>query len=171
MTVERTSLLGDATAVFSGCGTYRYLLTRRWGAGPVVTFVMLNPSTADEQVLDPTVRRCIGFAQREGGGALQVVNLFALRSTDPRVLYDHADPVGPGNDDHIGEAAARSAVVIAGWGVHGALAGRGAAVRRLLAQRAAVHHLGLTKAGTRPGQPRHPLYLPAAAALTRWGEP
>lgn len=164
-TVERLGAPG-AAAVFSEDGAYRYRLRRRWEVGPLVTFVMLNPSTADHEVLDPTVRRCVGFAQREGAGALEVVNVFALRSTDPKALYGHPDPIGPGNDEHILTAAAESRLVIAAWGHHPAkLGGRGEAVRRLLADHGiALHHLGLTK----DSYPRHPLYLPAVAPLTRW---
>src|SRR5689334_20041621 len=71
------------SAVLSPCGLYRYRLTRRWGDGPALLFVMLNPSTADATEDDPTIRRCTGFAKREGMPAIEVVNLFAWRATDP----------------------------------------------------------------------------------------
>jgi SagB-type dehydrogenase family enzyme len=64
-------------ALFSPCGTFRYRLGRRWAEGPTVGFVLLNPSTPDAEVDDQTVRRCIRFAQRDGYGGLEVVNLFA----------------------------------------------------------------------------------------------
>src|SRR5437588_2477108 len=86
------------SAVFSPDGRYRYLLTRRLGRSRrVATFIMLNPSTADAINNDPTIRKCVGFARRWGCGLLQVVNLFALRATEPRVLRAAADPVGPEN--------------------------------------------------------------------------
>ena len=68
----------DRTALFSPCRTFRYRLGRRWSDGPVLAFIMLNPSCADEHIDDPSVRRCIGFAQRLGYGGLEVVNLYAF---------------------------------------------------------------------------------------------
>lgn len=154
------TLFPDAagTALFSPCGLYRYRLSRDWGAvGNRCLFVMLNPSTADASVNDPTVRRCIGFAQRWGFGALDVANLFAFRTTDPIALYKIDDPVGPENDVHIMGLASAAGRVIVAWGNHGALNGRGAAVIEML------HDLGVRPralAVTGAGQPAHPLYLP-----------
>lgn len=146
-------------ASFDRSGRYRYALLRRWGAGGRrVCFCMLNPSTADAEKNDPTVRRCIGYAQAWGFDELEVVNIFALRSTDPRALYEAEDPVGPGNDRAIGRAARRAEMVVAAWGHHGLLGGRGRSVVRLVrgARRDGdVRCLGMTQCG----EPRHPLYL------------
>jgi hypothetical protein len=160
---------GEAVAVFNEARTHRYLLTRRWShTGGLITFLMLNPSTADAFIVDPTVRRCIGFAQREGAGGLCVVNAFALRSTDPKALYSHPDPIGASNDWHIRQAAEGSAVTVAAWGVHGVLQGRGAAVQQLLTDsRVPLHALGVTK----HGHPKHPLYLAASSPLQPYGRP
>ena len=154
--------VGNAT--FSPCGAYRYSLTRGWDSGkPAVNFLMLNPSTADAEQDDPTVRRCLGFAKAWGFGVLYVTNLFALRATDPRALYKHPDPVGPDNDRCILKAAAGSKLVVAAWGVHGDHRQRAADVLRLLMEPGiAVHALKLTKAGS----PCHPLYLPAKLTPT-----
>lgn len=166
--MERTAkpprLLMERAAVFSPDRVYRYRLGRTWGmpqprAERRVAFVMLNPSTADETVEDPTVRRCIGFARAWGYDRLDVLNLFALRSTDPRALREHPDPVGPENDRHIADVTAVADLVIAAWGNHGALRGRGAEVFRLLVPQALC--LGVTGAG----QPRHPLYVSGSAEL------
>lgn len=151
--------LGDADAsgaTFSPDRAHRYSLWRVWrpSAGRVL-WVMLNPSTADEVVLDPTIRRCVDFAKRWGYGGIEVVNLFALRSTDPAALYDHADPIGPENDRHIVEAAGRAKRVIGAWGVHGAHRGRAPAVEALLAGTGPLECLGTN----RDGSPRHPLYV------------
>ena len=90
----------ERAAVISKCGAYRYSLTRRWSGAPLLTFVMLNPSTADAKEDDPTIRRCIGFARREGAGELIVANLYALRSSAPEALWSARDPIGPKNSAH-----------------------------------------------------------------------
>lgn len=95
-------------AVLSPCGRYRYELTRRWAPGPLVGWVMLNPSRADAHTDDPTVRRCVGFAHRWGYGGLIIRNLYALRATDPAALADHLDPVGPDTTRTWPAAASRS---------------------------------------------------------------
>lgn len=152
-----TDRLGTSFAVFDSTRTYRYALGRTWDVDlPACAFVMLNPSTADAFRLDPTVRRCMGFAKRWGYGTLLVGNAFALRSTDPKALYEAADPVGPANDEQLRLIGERAHLVIAAWGNHGALGARGPAVMRIL-RTERLAHLGFTKAG----QPRHPLYVRA----------
>lgn len=116
LTERRADLVVSATAVYSPCRTYRYALTRQWGDGPAGLFVMLNPSTATAHANDPTVRRCLGFAAREGWRALAVVNLFGLRSTDPAALAAHPDPIGEHNDQVLADHATRADVVVAAWG-------------------------------------------------------
>lgn len=145
-------------ARFSPCGTYRYHLWRSWSAKPPVVFLMLNPSTADAERNDPTVERCERRARAMGAGGLIVVNIFALRSTDPKALYRAVDPVGPDNDQSIvdGCTMERPRAVICAWGRHGSLNGRGAAVLALLRTHGvAPMCLGLNADGT----PKHPLYL------------
>jgi hypothetical protein len=111
---------GAALATFDPTRTYRYQLTRTWDPdGPRVNFLMLNPSTADAFGLDPTVRRCVGFARRWGFGSLEVTNIFAFRATDPRVLVGQPEPVGAGNDQAILDAARKADRVVAAWGVRG----------------------------------------------------
>lgn len=156
-------------ASFSPCKRYRYHLWRhvsrdRDAAGRC-TFVMLNPSTADDTQDDPTIRRCIGFARAWGCEFLDVLNIFALRSTDPRVLYSTDDPVGPDNDSWLARAPHASRIIVAAWGTHGALRGRGEQVRRMLAPTGKLHYLRLSKDGNHPG---HPLYLPAALKPVQW---
>lgn len=143
-------------AVFSPCRTYRYSLWRRWDAdGPTLNVIGLNPSTADEYADDPTIRRCIGFARAWGFGTLVMTNLFAYRSTDPRVLLTVADPVGPDNDQALRVQAYEAGMVVAAWGAHPLAVARSEAVRPLI-QPYSVMCLGATK----DGAPRHPLYLP-----------
>jgi hypothetical protein len=156
----------SAGAVFDESRTYRYLLWRRWRAlteGPVLLFVMLNPSTADEQREDPTIRSCIRAAQRRRAAAMITVNLYALRATDPRRLREHADPIGAANDAHLALAAAAADLIIVAWGNSGpaGLDARATAVCEGPLAGRRLTCLGVTKAG----RPRHPLYLPASARL------
>ena len=65
------------SAVISDCQRYRYWLERDRGERPLV-FVMLNPSTADAEVDDPTIRRCRRFASDNGYTGIIVVNLYAF---------------------------------------------------------------------------------------------
>jgi hypothetical protein len=155
-----------AGATFDADRRYRYRLWRIWDSRPRVAFIMLNPSTADETVLDPTLRRCLGFAQSWGCGGFEVGNLFALRSTQPRALYSADDPVGPANDYHLAQIAEAAKFVVVGWGAHGhAFPARVSAVIQILAGRVNVARLGRLTAG---GQPRHPLYLRADLQPEPW---
>lgn len=146
----------DRGARFSADYVYRYTLWRSWsGRGRWLVVIGLNPSTADAVKDDPTIRRCIGFAKRERLGGLFMLNLFALRATDPKVMLAHADPIGAENDQFIWEYACNNhAVVVAAWGAHGNHRGRADAVRKMVP---GLKCFGLT----RDGHPRHPLYLRA----------
>ena len=156
---------GVGTATFSADRRYRYRLSRVFSPGQRICFAMLNPSTADAAVTDPTVERCLRFARAWGAGEVEVVNLFALRSTDPKALYSHPDPVGPDNDEALLAAARCATTVVAAWGVHGALHGRGDQVMTALRQtNVRLMSLGRTK----DGHPRHPLYLAGSTALEEY---
>ena len=152
-----------STALFDPARRYRYRLTRTWDPSlPTVTFVMLNPSTADAERDDPTIRRCTSFARTWGFGALVVVNLFALRTPYPDRLRRARDPVGPDNDRHILRAVRASHTTVLAWGAHGAIRGRDGEVLALIARRQ-VCRIRRCLGVTRGGQPRHPLYLPRHA--------
>ena len=141
-------------ALFDPTGAYRYSLRREWDSSlPTVGFVMLNPSTADAERDDATIRRCIGYAQRWGYGSLEAVNLFAYRSTDPRQLRLVEDPVGPENDRHLLALRGRCSLLVAAWGNWGNLLRRGEGVLELLSSHP-LHCLGTTRAG----HPLHPLH-------------
>jgi hypothetical protein len=160
------------TADISSCGQYRYTLTREipapmWGVGdnarPVV-FVMLNPSTADATEDDPTIRRCLGFAQAWGRTGLIVANLYALRSTDPKALWAHPDPVGPLNDAVLAALAHEHPLIVCAWGAN-AKPERVRQFQRIMnGSRAKLRCLGTTQAGA----PRHPLYVRKDASLMEW---
>ena len=166
-------LIGTGSAVFSLDRVYRYQLRRTWGnSGSHATWIMLNPSTADALEDDPTIRRCTAFTKAWGLDGLIVVNLFALRATDPRELRGHPDPVGPANDRWIAEALHSSSVVVAAWGAHPLAEKRTDQVTAIVAERAGYAScLGVTK----DGYPLHPLargksYVPAGTEL-RYFEP
>lgn len=155
-----------STAKISECGQYRYSLTREWGDGKAtVCWLMLNPSTADAEMDDPTIRRCIGFSKAWGADRLEVVNLYAYRATDPKRLLAVADPIGPENDREIERATTAATWVVAAWGTKGG--DRAHAVRRHLREHRPVFTLGLTK----DGNPRHPLYVPSKQQPEVWEEP
>ena len=149
---------GKNGAAFSECGNYRYALWRRWDAErPTVTFVMLNPSTADAWIDDQTIKLCVGFAKSWRFGGLMVGNLFAWRATKPRDLKAASrageDVIGPCNDEALEAMARDPAKVVAAWGNNGALQGRSDTVHEMFAGR--LHMLKLSKIG----QPRHPIGL------------
>ena len=141
------------SAVISPCGCYRYRLSRTWdGRKLPLVWIMLNPSTADAEIDDPTIRRCISFSRREGLGGIEVLNIFALRATNPKELRVAVDPIGPDNDQWIREVLHAHSRCVAAWGEHGKYLGRGFAVLRTLWEAGLdVQCLG--------DKPRHPLYI------------
>lgn len=168
--ITRHHQKGDAASVaeYSDCEAYRYTLTRVWDAArPRAAFVMLNPSTATEVQNDPTVERCERRARALGYGAFRVLNIFAYRATDPRVMRAAADPVGPGNDAAILAALPWAGRVVCAWGTHGAHLDRGPQVAAMLRGAGArLWHLGLSKAG----HPKHPLYIGYDVQPQLWDE-
>lgn len=146
-------------AIFSDCRKYRYRLWREWDASlPTVAFFMLNPSTADDVKNDPTIARCVKRAILLGYGRLEVINLFAFRSTNPARLRTADDPIGPDNVGHIKDVFAASSVVICGWGKHGGLRNMSEFMVKFMKTfypgKAYFLRLNLD------GSPAHPLYIP-----------
>lgn len=158
----------ESSAVLSEGGKYRYSLARRWGYSKRVFVVIgLNPSTADAEQDDPTIRRCVRFAMRERCEGLVMLNLYALRSTRPEALWHHPDPVGPENDAMLRRwLTDPCATVVAAWGA-GDRNGRAKKVVSMVPQDDGLPRLfclGVTQAG----HPRHPLYLPSFTPLVVW---
>ena len=149
----------ESRAVFGGTRKeYRYLLHRTWmRSEKAVMFLMMNPSTADIDVDDPTVAKCQRYARRWGYGSLFVANTFAYRATDQKRLLEVSDPVGPENDRHIVAMAKASDLIVLAYGrPHQQLLPRGLEVTALLKRRRhELYALRLCKDGT----PGHPLYL------------
>lgn len=149
-------------AIFSDCERYRYRLWREWNPDKAtLAFLLLNPSTADESVNDPTIERCMRRAINWGYGRLEIVNLFPWRDTDPENMMAAEDPIGPKGkaDGAILDAIEASRITVCGWGEHGDHLDRANAVTdlvRMAGMRNKLHMLKLNKSG----HPAHPLYLP-----------
>jgi hypothetical protein len=158
----------ETLATLSPCGRYRYDLMRIWDhEKPAALFIMLNPSTADAEKDDPTIRRCVGFARSWGYGWLVVVNLFAWRATNPADLYQpdgtvRPEAIGPDNDETIIEHAQACPLIVAAWGDHGKRSSRAEELADNLVQSGfTLRCLGLNVSG----QPKHPLYVKSATDL------
>lgn len=170
-------------AIISKDQKYRYLLWREWrgthnpnnwrwfgekdGAGhdygepKACVFIMLNPSTANAEKDDPTIRRCVGFAKSWNFERLEVVNLFAHRATKPSVLLalsHNDDPEGDQNSEIVRRATAEAGMVICAWGAHGGHLQQDETALGWFACKE-KYILGLTA----DDHPRHPLYVTAAS--------
>jgi len=152
---------------FSPDRVYRYTLLHTWRQPDeqphYICWIALNPSTADENQLDPTLRRIRGFSQAWGYNGFQMLNAFAFRATDPKKMEAAADPVGPENDAYLLAETAKTDRVICAWGNHAACCNRQDQIRRLLHDRP-LCYLRLTSRGF----PSHPLYLPASLQPIPW---
>ena len=139
---------------FSKSKLYRYSLKRAWAtdSNNQVLFIGLNPSTADSQFDDPTIRRCVKFAICWGFNSLEVVNLFAFRATDPIDLFNEESPIGRYNDDWIKRAHNRSKLTVACWGSAGMYKGRSSKVAKYLENLFCIRK-------NKDNSPAHPLYL------------
>lgn len=159
----------DKTAIISGCGKFRYRLGRRWASGPAMLFIMLNPSTADANVDDPTIRKCIGFAERNGADAIEVVNLFAFRATDPKALAWAGWQVGPENAEHVVRATKEvhedEGKIVLAWGANARGRDEAQAMVCDLAYRGIPTY---TLRRLLDGTPAHPLMLPYSCSLERY---
>lgn len=150
------NLLIQKGAHFSIDRKYRYNLWRIWEPEyPKINWLMLNPSTADENVEDPTISKCIRFSKMWGYGSVYITNIFAYRATAPEDMKAQADPIGPNNDWYVWSTAKMVDKVICAWGNHGEHLGRADHTRNMLKD-VELHCLKLNKTG----EPQHPLYLP-----------
>jgi len=157
----------DTGAELSPCREYRYVLWRKWawnGYADQVMFVGLNPSTADETEDDPTIRRCIGFAKSWGYSGLLMMNAFAFRATNPKVMMAAADPVGPSNDEAFGYRRKQVGLIVAAWGNH---CSKERELEVLQSINEPVYCLGTNQSGS----PKHPLYIKASTQPQLYWEP
>lgn len=154
------------SAVISDCGKFRFVLGRQLNDPNThrLLYIMLNPSTADASIDDPTIRRCTTFALKHGYTSFEVVNLFAFRTPSPKVLADAGYPSHRQEYEYAVAAMKRADAICCAWGaipkgVPSLVAGL---MRNLaLVQRKPMVCLGKTK----DGHPRHPLYLPNSATF------
>lgn len=178
MTIDNTARDGvNRAAIMSSCKRFRYLLSRRWNeALPALMFVMLNPSTADAHVDDPTIVKCIGFAKRMGYGGIEVFNLFAYRATDPNELRRAGYPVGPENDALFGQylreyfeasmhiGAFNEVRVICAWGANARVEEARHRAHEVIERIRRVGAVPVALKLLDDGVPSHPLMLPYTCA-------
>lgn len=157
----------DGMALYSACMNYRYALTRVWDKGyPLFCAIMLNPSTATEYALDPTVFRVLERARQDTFyGGLLVMNVFAFRATDPKNMRAQTDPVGRENNRVIEALLPHTSKVMCGWGTHGEYRDRGKHVEALIRK---MHIEPFVLELTKAGHPIHPLYQPYNKKLKPW---
>lgn len=161
-------------AILSDDERYRYLLWRPTenkepSYKRPVTFIMLNPSTADHNEDDPTVRRCMDFGARWGFGSIVIVNLFAFRTPYPRELKEalgnDVDIEGPDNEFHVLNAAEHSDLIVAAWGTHGEIDQQDVnMLAAVINSGYELHHLGLTA----KNMPKHPVRLAKTTKPELW---
>jgi hypothetical protein len=156
----------ENNAVISDCGKYRYLLRRTWDHAKMhALFVMLNPSTADAKLDDPTIRSCVRLVSGLGYGSIEVVNIFGWRATDPNELPKQADPVGPMNESIVAAAILRCDVVICAWGGNAMAARKSDFLCGMIRRwKPPAYCFGTTKSGA----PRHPLYVKSGTAIVTY---
>lgn len=152
----------EKSAYFSPDRVYRYSLWRVWDKSKgYAQFIGLNPSTADETIDDPTIRRCMSFAKDWGYGGLCMTNLFAFRATEPKDMKAYHEPIGAKNNQWLLGCAEKAEVVVACWGVHGTHVGRDKEVKSMIPD---LCYLSLTK----DNHPGHPLYLKKTLVPVKW---
>ena len=161
-----TDLFLERDAVLSGCKKYRYLLRRTWDHSLQRSlFIMLNPSTADHEIDDATIRSCMRLARSWSHGSIEVVNLYGFRATDPKELATAKEPIGPQNDGVALAAINRCDVAICAWGAHEMARRRARTMWEMIkSNRPQAFCLGMTKSGA----PKHPLYIKTGTPLVAY---
>lgn len=169
-------------AQLSPCSRFRYLLWRQWDVGPSVLWLMLNPSRADAERDDATVRKCVGFSRRWGYGQLSIVNLFSLVATKPEEIARALDRWRPGDPHPSGGRTAEEHILIASARSHGIVYAWGGCAAPWPFRTYHVTSLVEAARGGRPpppqclgytkhGAPRHPVRLSYATPLELYQPP
>jgi hypothetical protein len=152
----------EKSACISKCGRYRHSLGRHWDRSlAYALFIGLNPSTADAEADDPTIRRCIQFSRDWGYGGIEMGNLFDWRSTDPKNLPRQQIAVSDKNDPVLRCRSSEAGIIIAAWGsVPWAQWRIDQVFEEVFSEYKRWYCLKVTKYGF----PSHPLYLPKKTA-------
>lgn len=172
------------TAIFNKERTHRYSLVREfpkaWGGTKgSALWIMLNPSTADENILDPTIRRCVRFSKHWGFSRMVVCNVFSYRATKPKDLESALRARMRASIDerevwHANEAAIKVEMlnaerVVVAWGVHANKLVEGSRMIAEIIQFAKRRNTKLWCLGTNAdGSPKHPLYLAETTKCFEW---
>jgi len=158
-------------AVISDCGQYRYRLERDGTADGATAVIMVNPSTADAEQDDATIRKLKGFGERNEWGRIIVGNLFAYRATDVRDLGKVSDPIGPENDEHLFRIISSVDRIVVAWGpIAKQPKYQRARFRRFLALAGDVPLVSIG-APAKCGHPKHPLMLGYDNPILPWRLP
>jgi len=149
----------DTGAIFSNCRRFRYLLWRIWDKQkPMVMFIGLNPSTANEQYDHPTIKSVCRIAMHNGYGGVYMANCFPFISTDPAQLKIHG--ASAINDLHLINYGPKCKDVVFAWGSFPIVKelGRDIQLMHWFPNAKALH---INKNGT----PKHPLYCKSTTQL------
>ena len=158
-------ILGSPCVWGGKSNEYRYVLKRVWDTSkPKIAFIGLNPSTASEELDDPTVRKCINIARRDGFGEMVMLNAYAYRSTDPTGLEIYPNPQGELNDDYIFRECKTSSKIVIAWGSHVSDERH----NELLQLLEPINLWCFAK--NKDGKPKHPLYVPLNSQLILYRE-
>ena len=139
-------------AFFSSCRKNRFALWRIWdGKLPVAMCIGINPSHANEEQDDPTIRILRGVLANLDFGGLVMTNLYSLISSTKEVLATEVGLV-PENDAYISAFGDCCDEVIFCWGSTPDFEDRVAMIRSKFP---AAKCFGTTK----DGSPYHPRAL------------
>jgi hypothetical protein len=153
-------------ASFSYCRKYRYALWRIWDeTKPLVMFIGLNPSTANENENDPTIRSVQRISKANGYGGFYMMNCWAYVSTDPEKLRDHRwnELICEWNDNMLTTIKARCKDVVFAWGSFSIVSETGRD-KELLEMFPNAKALFINKNGS----PKHPLFCKSDTKLIEY---
>lgn len=151
-------------ASFSECREYRFALWRIWDESkPLVMFIGLNPSTANETEPDQTIKSVTRISKNLGYGGFYMMNCFPYVSTNPNDLIDHDKTVYSQqqffiNNQKLKEVSDKCKDIVFAWGKFKVLQKRSLELIKMFPHAKA---LILNK----DNSPRHPLYVKSDCQL------